>query len=160
MGRSRGRVGGQVWSDQVWGHQVWGHEVWGHEVWGRVWIAIGALAGAGTVAMAAVAAHALPQRLDAHGLAAVQNAIQMQGWHALALVATGLWVMWVAPGVPRLGNLAGGVLALGMLLFCGAIYASHLAGVHIGPAAPIGGVLLMAGWVLLAASALTDGRTR
>ena len=121
---------------------------------GRFWMVVGALAGAGAVGLAAAAAHALPQRLDAKGLAAVQSAIQMQGWHALALVLTGLWLMRAPPLAHTLGNLAGAGYALGMLLFCGAVYANHLAGIHSGPAAPIGGVLLMAGWVLLAASAL------
>ena len=121
---------------------------------GRLWMVIGALAGAAAVGLAAAAAHALPQRLDAKGLVAVQSAIQMQGWHALALVLTGLWVMRAPPLAHTLGNLAGAGFALGMLLFCGAVYANHLGGIHSGPTAPVGGVLLMAGWVLLAASAL------
>jgi uncharacterized membrane protein YgdD (TMEM256/DUF423 family) len=130
---------------------------------GRIWMALGGLAGAGAVAMSAVAAHALPQRLDAKALGAVQSAIQMQGWHALALVLTGLWVMraplranlWTA----RLSNAAGAGFTLGILLFCGAIYASHLTGIHAGPAAPTGGMLLILAWLCLAASALASGPT-
>ncbi len=127
---------------------------------GRLWMVLGALAGAGAVGLSAAAAHALPQRLDARGLAAVQSAIQMQGWHALALVLTGLWLLrGPMPGtLPHLlGNLAGAGFALGMLLFCGAVYANHLAGLHAGPTAPVGGVLLMLGWLLLAGSALFAG---
>jgi uncharacterized membrane protein YgdD (TMEM256/DUF423 family) len=126
-------------------------------VWARVWIASGALAGLGAVAMAAVAAHALPQRLDPRALHAVESAIQMQGWHALALVLTGLLVT-VREGPMLLANLAGGAFLLGLLLFCGAIYAADLAGIHVGPAAPTGGLLFMAGWLLLAASAIVRGR--
>ncbi len=121
---------------------------------------LGALAGAAAVGLAAAAAHALPQRLDARALTAMQSAIQMQGWHALALVLTGMWVMRAGPLSHTLGNLAGAGFALGMLLFCGAVYANHLGGVQSGPTAPTGGVLLMAGWVLLAASALAAGPTR
>ncbi len=123
---------------------------------GRIWMALGALAGAGAVGMAAAAAHAL-QRLDAKALAAVQSAIQMQGWHALALVLTGLWVLRAPPLAHTLGNVAGAAFALGSLLFCGAVYAHHLAGIHSGPTAPVGGVLLMLGWLALAASALAAG---
>ncbi len=126
---------------------------------GRIWMALGGLAGAGAVAMAAVAAHALPQRLDAKSLAAVQSAIQMQGWHAMALVLTGLWVLRAPPLAARLGTLAGCGFALGTVLFCGAIYANHLAGLHAGSAAPIGGVLLILAWLCLAASALAAGPT-
>ncbi len=122
----------------------------------RVWLVAGSLAGFGTVVMAAVAAHALPQRLEPRALAAVQSAIQMQGWHALALILTGLWV---ARGTPALlANLAGGAFLLGLLLFSGSIYLAELAGVHLGPTAPTGGLLLMAGWLLLAASAIAAGR--
>jgi uncharacterized membrane protein YgdD (TMEM256/DUF423 family) len=120
---------------------------------------LGALCGAGAVGMAAAAAHALAGRLDAKGLEAVRSAVQMQGWHALALVLTGLWVMHARPLSHLLGNLAAAGFAVGMLLFCGAIYANHLGGVNPGPVAPVGGVLLMVGWVLLAASALASGPT-
>ena len=126
---------------------------------GRIWMALGAVTGAAAVGLAAAAAHALPQRLDPKALEAVRSAIQMQGWHALALGLTGLWVMRAPPLAHTLGNLAGLGFALGMLLFCGAVYANHLAGVGSGPTAPVGGVLLMVAWVLLAASALAAGPT-
>jgi uncharacterized membrane protein YgdD (TMEM256/DUF423 family) len=124
--------------------------------WARIWVAAGSLAGFGAVAMAAVAAHALPQRLEPRALAAVHGAIQMQGWHALALVLTGFLVAGGGPAL--LANLAGGAFLLGMLLFCGSIYLADLAGIHLGPTAPAGGLLLMAGWLLLAASAIFAGK--
>jgi uncharacterized membrane protein YgdD (TMEM256/DUF423 family) len=92
-------------------------------------------------------------------LEAVRSAVQMQGWHALALVMTGLWVMRAPPLAHQLGSLAGFGFLLGMLLFCGGIYAHHLAGLSTGPVAPIGGVLLMLAWLALMASALTAGPT-
>ena len=125
-------------------------------VWARIWIASGSLAGFGAVAMAAIAAHALPQRLDARALHAVESAIHMQGWHALALVLTGVLVTRGGPTL--LANLAGAAFLLGLLLFCGSIYLGELAGVRIGPTAPAGGLLLMLGWLLLAASAIAGGR--
>ncbi len=118
----------------------------------RLWIALGALAGLLAVAFSAVAAHALPARLDPARLRMVESAIQMQGWHALALVLTGLWVE--RTGAARLANLAGLAFSLGLVLFCGAVYALALAGIRLGPTAPTGGILLMLGWLLLGASAL------
>lgn len=115
----------------------------------RLWIGIGALAGLSAVAMAAMTAHGL----DAIGPARLQmarNAVQMQGWHALALIACGLWVD--RGGV--LVDAAGAAFVLGLLLFCGAVYALALGQVRIGPVAPAGGMLLMLGWLLLAVSAL------
>jgi len=124
---------------------------------GRIFVALGALAGGGFVALAAVAAHALPQRLDPKALEAVRSAIQMQGVHALALVLTGIWVMRLGGVAHLLGTVAGFGFLLGMLLFCGAIYAHHLGGFATGRLAPTGGILMIAAWLVLAASALAAG---
>lgn len=117
----------------------------------RVWIALGALAGLLAVALSAWAAHAAPARLDPRGLAALDQALRMQGWHALALLATGLWA---ERSGARLAHLAGTAFLLGLLLFCGGLYASALAGISLGPVAPMGGTFLMLGWALLGLSAL------
>ncbi len=119
----------------------------------RLWIALGALAGLTAVAMAALAAHGLGD-LDPPSLTMMRNAIEMQGWHALALLACGLWV----PRGGRLADWAGAAFAAGIVLFCGAVYALGLAGMHLGIMAPIGGSLLMVGWLLLGLSALVTTR--
>ncbi len=116
----------------------------------KLWIALGSLAGILAVAAAAASSHALQQRLDAARLQMVASAVQMQGWHALALVLTGVWAArggWLA-------DAAGAAFALGLLLFCGGVYAIALGGLRLGPMAPVGGTLLMLGWLLLGLSAL------
>ena len=113
----------------------------------RIWIGLGSLAGFGAVAMAAFAAHGIG---DATALRIVSSGVQMQGWHALALLATGLW----APRGGWLAQAAGCAFAIGLVLFCGAVYSVGLAGVSWGVLAPTGGILLMLGWLLLGASAL------
>jgi uncharacterized membrane protein YgdD (TMEM256/DUF423 family) len=80
------------------------------------------------------------------------GALQMQGWHALALVAVGLWAGGRGGG--GWTDAAGAAFAVGALLFCGAVYLRALAGVSLGMVAPVGGTLLMAGWLLFATSAL------
>ena len=121
----------------------------------RMWVAAGGVAGCTAVAMAAAAAHALSHRLDPRALEAVRSAVQMQGWHAIALVLVGIWLgRRLGSSAALLANLAGAAFALGVLLFCGSVYAGELAGIRIGPTAPVGGILLMAGWLLLAASAM------
>ena len=112
----------------------------------RIWIGLGSLAGCGAVAMAAFAAHGIT---DPDAARIVASGVQMQGWHALALLATGLWT----PRGGWMAHAAGLAFAIGMLLFCGAVYAHGLTGVSWGMVAPTGGTLLMAGWLLLAASA-------
>lgn len=47
-------------------------------------------------------------------------------------------------------NLAGTVLSMGMLLFSGSLYALVLTGNRMfGPITPIGGILMVIGWLLL-----------
>lgn len=113
----------------------------------RLWIALGSLAGLAAVGMAAYAAHG---GLPPERLRMLQSGVQMQGWHALALVGCGLWAvrggLWA--------DLAGAAFALGLLLFCGSVYALALGHAAVPRLAPTGGTLLMLGWALLALSAL------
>jgi uncharacterized membrane protein YgdD (TMEM256/DUF423 family) len=120
---------------------------------GRLWVGIGSLIGLGAVAMAAAAAHGLPGRLDPAALEMTRSAVQIQGWHALALLFTGLW----APRGGILVHAAGMAFAGGTLLFCGAVYALALFSLHLPLVAPTGGVLLMLGWLLLGMSAFHHG---
>jgi uncharacterized membrane protein YgdD (TMEM256/DUF423 family) len=113
----------------------------------RIWIGLGSLAGFGAVAMAAFAAHGIA---DPRALRIVSNGVQMEGWHALALLGVGLW----APRGGRLADAAGLAFAVGLVLFCGSVYSLGLADVSWGLLAPTGGTLLMIGWLLLGASAL------
>ncbi len=121
----------------------------------RIWIALGSLAGLSGVAMAAYAAHGLPGRLDPAGLEMVRSGVQMQLWHALALVLCGVWA---AGRGGALTYLAGAAFVLGILGFCGAVYALALAGIRLPAVAPAGGLLLMAGWALLGFSAVWPAR--
>ena len=116
----------------------------------RIWLGSGALAGALAVDLSAWLAHGGPARLDAARLGMAGNAATMLGWHALALLATGLWAER-RPG-ERLPHLAGGAFALGLLLFCGGVFGA-VAGARLGPVAPVGGTLLIGGWLLLLAAA-------
>jgi uncharacterized membrane protein YgdD (TMEM256/DUF423 family) len=105
------------------------------------------------VGMAAYAAHGLAGA-PPNVLAGVNSAVQMQGYHALALVFTGLW----ARRGGLLSNLAGLAFTLGIVFFCGTLYQpiapAWARTIHITFLAPTGGMLLIAGWLLLALSAL------
>ena len=114
----------------------------------RLWIAVGAAAGLLGVAMAAFAAHA---PMDPAERTLLHSAVEMQLWHALALVAAGIWVR---TGAGALANWAAGAFLLGLLGFCGAIYCQALLGLRLPMVAPTGGTLLMIGWALLGLSAL------
>ena len=111
----------------------------------RLWVFLGAVAGALAVGAAAMTAHA-----PGWGSTAMRDAVQILGWHALALVATGIWAR--RGGV--LAHLAGLAFVCGTIMVVGAVYASSLRGIRLDRVAPAGGITLMVGWVLLALSAL------
>ena len=114
----------------------------------RVWIVTGGVVGALAVAAAAYSAHA---PIDPARARAVASAVQMQGWHALALLACGL--LGTAGGWPV--TAAGALFLVGVLLFCGAVWVPLLGGPSLGMVAPVGGTMLIGGWLMLALSALT-----
>ena len=108
--------------------------------------AAGALLGASGVALGAFGAHALRGTLDVAALGWWQTAVQYQMWHALALI-----------GISALklrGGAAAWLIASGTLIFSGSLYAMALTGIRaFGAATPLGGLLLILGWLALARAA-------
>lgn len=123
----------------------------------RIWIVAGGLAGFGAVGMAAAGSHVLTGQLDSQALHWVDVAVQIQGWHALALVLCGVWAARIQNTARVLAQAAGAAFLLGTVLFCGALYLLALNRTSLGPAAPTGGLCLMAGWFLLALSGAVSG---
>jgi uncharacterized membrane protein YgdD (TMEM256/DUF423 family) len=118
-----------------------------------------AAAALGTAAMlGAYATHALEGTLDAARLRAFTTAIEYQFYHALGLLAVAL----LAERFPseRLLVIAGWLLAAGIVLFSGSIYATTAGVPGVATAAPIGGFSLIAGWLTLLAAAWRLPRAR
>src|SRR5262245_47084251 len=117
------------------------------------WLFIAALLGGLAVACGAFGAHGLRARFAADDpmLTNWETAARYQMYHALALLAVGL----LATRSPsRLLNFAGVGMTLGTLIFSGCLYALVLTGERrLGAVVPIGGVLLIFGWALLAVAA-------
>ncbi|MCE0743258.1 DUF423 domain-containing protein [Acetobacter sicerae] len=113
---------------------------------GRVWRVAAAFMAATAVIMGAVAAHLPIERFGLpEGRDIVREAVQMQMWHALALLALGMGLRTPS----RLQALAGCMMLPGVMLFCGALYVTAFSGHHLGSVAPTGGSLLICSWVLL-----------
>ncbi|AVR88311.1 DUF423 domain-containing protein [Thauera aromatica] len=118
----------------------------------RIFLFIGALSACIAVGLGAFGAHGLRGRLEADMLAVFETGVRYQMYHALALVALGL-ARRPEPG--RLAAAAGGLFVAGSLCFSGSLYLIALAGARgIGLVTPAGGLMLLAGWLVLALATL------
>jgi uncharacterized membrane protein YgdD (TMEM256/DUF423 family) len=116
---------------------------------------LGSLAAFLGVGAGAFGAHALKHKLGAEMLGIFEVGVRYQMYHALAL----LIVAW-ACGVFSVSLVAsaGWLFVVGTLIFSGSLYILALSGVRAwGAVTPIGGVLLLIGWLLLLLAALKDG---
>ena len=107
-----------------------------------------AVLGGLSVGIGAFGAHALRATLEASGrLDTFETAVKYQFYHTLALLTIGI-LMYHIPD-KRLGYAAVAMIG-GILIFSGSLYILCLTGVRWwGAVTPLGGVALIAGWVLL-----------
>jgi len=119
----------------------------------RCLLALGALALLLATALGAYGTHALRGTVSAESWEAFRTALEYQFYHGLGLIAVAL----VAERCPRSRWImaSGGLLVVGLILFCGSIIATTLgAPASVGAAAPIGGTCFMGAWLALAVGLL------
>ncbi|WP_038369110.1 DUF423 domain-containing protein [Brackiella oedipodis] len=117
----------------------------------RVFIVLAALLGLSAVGLGAYGAHGLTAFASERYLQLWQTAVHYQAIHSLSILAVAILALW-QPG--RLLTWAAACMVLGVLMFSGSLYAIVLMNVHdLGMITPIGGTLLMIGWLLLAIGA-------
>ena len=114
----------------------------------RLFALCGALAGALAVIAGAFGSHALKGRMTAEQLATYDIAVRFQMLFVVGLFAAA----WLHGRQPSRVTVAAGVCQLvGMLCFCGALYVLALTVPrHAAVFAPIGGLMAIVGWLLLA----------
>jgi uncharacterized membrane protein YgdD (TMEM256/DUF423 family) len=120
----------------------------------RPTLAAAALLGALAVMLGAFGAHALRSSLGAQQLGWWQTATQYQLAHAITLLVIAILPYRRAP-------LAAWCMALGTIVFSGTLYLMALGlPLWLGAITPVGGLLLIAGWLMLGWGALErDGST-
>ncbi|HET6551972.1 MAG TPA: DUF423 domain-containing protein [Dyella sp.] len=102
------------------------------------------LVGASAVMLGAFGAHALRGVLDTRGSELWHTAVSYHFWHAIALVLA----LSGAPGRAR--SIALWLFPLGIVIFCGSLYALALGAPRwLGAITPLGGVAFIAGWIAL-----------
>jgi uncharacterized membrane protein YgdD (TMEM256/DUF423 family) len=116
-------------------------------------LSVAALLGALSVALGAFAAHKLREMVSPDAVAVFETGVRYQFYHVFALLFVALlservsnkWMIW-----------AGNCFIMGIVLFCGSLYAltalkiaehSHL--LLVGILTPIGGLFFIAGWLFL-----------
>ena len=117
----------------------------------KLFLLSGAISGALAVGIGAFGAHALKATLQAAGrLDVYETAVKYQFYHALALVLTGILAFRIED---KLLNYSGYSFLAGTIIFSGSLYILCLSGVSKwGAVTPFGGLLLIAGWILLFAA--------
>lgn len=116
------------------------------------WIALGALFGMTGVAAGAFGAHALKVRVEPDMLVIFETAARYQMYHALALIFVGFLAGRIENSLLQVSGYS---FLFGTLIFSGTLYALVLTGNRmLGAVTPVGGALLIFGWLMLAVVAM------
>ncbi|MBK7397908.1 MAG: DUF423 domain-containing protein [Myxococcales bacterium] len=120
---------------------------------------VGAVVALLAVAFGAFGAHALEGKLDARALRSFETAARYQMYHAVALLLTGLaTAQWPHQRATRVAGIA---FSVGLVAFCGSLYALAFGSPRaFGAVAPVGGISFMIGWGALAVAGVVGSRPR
>ncbi|MDT0651803.1 DUF423 domain-containing protein [Autumnicola edwardsiae] len=111
---------------------------------------IGGIYGTLTVVFGAFGAHALKKKLNNEHLKSFETGVKYQMYHALILIISGV----IFPFLTLSQQIMAWCFIIGILLFSFSIYGlilSDAAGQKLkflGPITPLGGLLLIIGWIL------------
>ena len=122
-------------------------------------VVIGGLVLFAATALGAYGTHGVRGVVDPTQWSAYQVAVDYQFYHGLGIIAAGI----LADRFPRSRLIAwsGWVLLAGVIGFSGSIYATTFGAPEaVGALAPVGGLAMMAGWMLLALGVWRAGRAR
>jgi len=112
----------------------------------EMWTQVAAISGVLAVVAGAFGAHGLKARLTPDQLESWATAAQYHLLHSAVLLALGLFATYSGKSV----KLPAGLFTSGMVLFSGSIYLLVLTKMRwLGPVTPIGGLLLILGWLSL-----------
>lgn len=118
----------------------------------KAFLILASLLGGLAVALGAFGAHGLKEIITEARLETYETAVRYQMYHALALFAVVGMMRWTQS--PLLGW-AGWLLVAGVVIFSGSLYLIVFTDRSwFGAIAPIGGVAMIAGWLLMLIAAL------
>lgn len=114
----------------------------------KLFLIIGSILGGTGVMIGAFGAHALKNLLETSGrMETFETAVKYQFYHALALILLGLLI---AKNEQNYYQYSGYSFLIGTFIFSGSLYILCLSGItKFGMITPIGGVLMIAGWIFM-----------
>ncbi|MGE7997510.1 DUF423 domain-containing protein [Lysinibacillus sp. NPDC093190] len=118
-------------------------------------LAIGAIMACLGVVLGAFGAHALKEKFASPHYATIwETAVQYHMYHALGLLGLGILSSDALLGASSMLSWAGYLMLAGIVFFSGSLYVLAVTGVKkLGAITPIGGMLFIVAWVLVAISA-------
>lgn len=125
----------------------------------ELFLTIGGVYGGLAVFFGAFGAHALKKRFTPELLQSFETGVKYQMYHALILILCGLIFPFTAVSQVMMGW----CFIIGVFLFSFSIYGLTLSSANgrkiklLGPVTPIGGLLLLTGWILFTVNAANLG---
>ncbi|NGP44690.1 DUF423 domain-containing protein [Bacillaceae bacterium SIJ1] len=117
----------------------------------KLFLVIGSISGFLAVAIGAFGAHGLEGKVSERMLANYQTGVLYQMFHTIGILGVAIVSSFFQ--TPLL-LWSGWLMVAGIVFFSGSLYVMALTGKTIlGAVTPIGGVLFLAGWILLAIAA-------
>lgn len=119
----------------------------------KLYLLLAAFLGGTGVVLGAFGAHGLRGKVAENLLEAYKTGVHYQMVHALALFGVVLLIQHWGERTSLL--VSGALFGLGVLLFSGSLYGLTFGGPRwLGPVTPLGGLLMIGGWVALFVAAL------
>ena len=114
----------------------------------KQWLMFGCISAFFGIAFGAFGGHILKNILDEKAFSIYLIGVQYQMYHALALVALGLWAGQNS-GINT--HFAGWAFTAGIMAFSGSLYILALTNLRfLGMITPVGGLSFLAGWIAFA----------
>ncbi|WP_295803287.1 DUF423 domain-containing protein [uncultured Microbulbifer sp.] len=114
----------------------------------KLYLLLAAFFGGTGVILGAFGAHGLRNKVAENLLEAFKTGVHYQMIHALALIGVAILIHQI--GAKTSLVVSGALIAIGILLFSGSLYGLTFGGPRwLGPITPLGGTLMIGGWVAL-----------
>lgn len=120
----------------------------------KLFLSLGSISGFLAVMIGAFGAHGLKDKMTEEMMAIYKTGVEYHFYHTLALLIVGVIALHCKSA---LLTASGWSMVAGILIFSGSLYVLPMTGItKLGAITPIGGLVFIIGWILLAVAVLTS----